>query len=133
MDFFNRFNYWGRLDPDAGVYDEIEQKQIALHRHIDDFEWLYGQLADYRSKSTLHAILSNWYRYDFDAPSRTRELLFDDYFDLDLVQCSPDAVSYTHLDVYKRQARPAATGSARAARDISSRWSTTASSTAICS
>ena len=99
MDFFNRFNYWGRLDPDAGVYDEIEQKQIALHRHIDDFEWLYGQLADYRSKSTLHAILSNWYRYDFDAPSRTRELLFDDYFDLDLVQCSPDEV-FVDLGAY---------------------------------
>mgnify|MGYP001154242745 FL=1 len=37
MDFFNQFNYWGRLDPDNGVYEEIELKQKALSEHIDDF------------------------------------------------------------------------------------------------
>lgn len=32
MDFFNQFNYWGRLDPEKGVYEEIEEKgRRCLH------------------------------------------------------------------------------------------------------
>ena len=89
-DFFNRFNYWGRLDPDNGIFEEIELKVKALSEHINDFARTYERLADYRSKRTLYAVLSNWYRYDFTAASQAREYLFDDYFDLDLVQCERD-------------------------------------------
>ena len=92
MDFFNQFNYWGRLDPDNCVYEEIELKEQALFHHMDDFVWLYNRLADYRSKKTLYAILNNWYRYDFTTTAQTREYLFDEYFDLDLIQCSKDEV-----------------------------------------
>ena len=92
MDFFNQFNYWGRLDPDNGVYEEIELKQKALSEHIDDFIWLYERLCDYRSKKTLYAILNNWFCYDFVTASQTCEYLFDEYFDLDIIQCSRDEV-----------------------------------------
>lgn len=90
--FFNEYGYWGRLDPDNGVYEEIELKQRALCEHIGDFAWLYERLADYRSKKTLYAILSNWYRYDFATASQAREYLFESYFDLDLLRCTKDEV-----------------------------------------
>ena len=92
MDFFNQFGYWGRLDIKNGIYEEIELKEKALHEHIDEFVWVYHHLEDYRSKRTLYAILSNWYRYDFTTTDQTKETLFDDYFDLDLVRCSPEEV-----------------------------------------
>ncbi len=92
MDFFNQFNYWGRLDMENGVYEQIELKQKALFEHMDEFTWLYGRLADYRSKKTLYAILNNWFCYDFVSTTQTREYLFDDYFDLDIVKCGPDEV-----------------------------------------
>ena len=92
MDFFNQFNYWGRLDPEKGVYEEIEEKGQALFAHMEDFVWLYHHLGDYRSKKTLYAILNNWYRYDFTTTAQAKEYLFDDYFDLDLVSCSTEEV-----------------------------------------
>lgn len=99
MDFFNQFNYWGRLDPQQGIYEEIEGKGAALFHHIQDFAWLYDHLADYRSKKTLYAILNNWYRYDFITTAQTKESLFDDYFDLDLVTCTPEEV-FVDLGAY---------------------------------
>lgn len=90
--FFSQYGYWGGLDPAGGVYEEIELKAAALSRHIDDFEWLYGRLADFRSKKVLFSVLSNWYRYDFDSPAQSKEYCFDDYFDLDLVKCSGNEV-----------------------------------------
>ena len=92
MNFFNQFGFWGKLDLDKGIYDQIERKEETLFRHMEDFAWLYHCLADYRSKKTLYAILNNWYQYDFTTTSQTKEYLFDDYFDLDLVQCSPEEV-----------------------------------------
>lgn len=90
--FFRAYDFWGALDPAAGIYDQIEGKAQALAEHIGDFEWLYERLGDYRSKKTLYAILSNWYRYDFAATTETKEYLFDSYFDLDVVRCGKDEV-----------------------------------------
>lgn len=92
QDFFNRFGFWGRLDPDGGVFEQIELKELALFEHLSEYVWLYGRLEDYRSKKTLYAILSNWYRYDFKTTAEAKEYLYDDYFDLDIVRCSPDEV-----------------------------------------
>lgn len=91
-DFFNRFGYWGRLEPEKGVYEEIELKELALFEHLEEYVWLYEQLADYRSKKTLYGILNNWYAYDFKTSSQTKEMLYEDYFDLDIVRCGPDEV-----------------------------------------
>ena len=92
QDFFNRFGFWGRLETENGVYEQIELKELELFEHLDDFVWLYGELVDYRSKMTLYAILSNWYRYDFKSTAQAKEYMYDDYFDLDIVSCTPDEV-----------------------------------------
>jgi FkbM family methyltransferase len=92
MNFFNQFGYWGLLDVDNNNYEEIELKSAALFNHIDDFVWMYEHLGDYRSKKTLYSILNNWFQYDFETTVKTREILFDDYFDLDLVKCSANEV-----------------------------------------
>lgn len=92
MNFFSQYPYWGKLDIDQGEYEEIALKQQALSGHMDDFAWLYDRLADYRSKKTLYAILSNWYRYDFTATAQAKEYLFSGYFDLDLLSCDTNEV-----------------------------------------
>lgn len=91
-DFFASYNYWGKLDADNDIYEEIEMKAETLHDHTDDFIWLYGRLADFRSKKTLYAILNNWYRYDLTSTTQAREYMFDDYFDLDIVKCGKNEV-----------------------------------------
>lgn len=98
-DFFNRYGYWGRLEPENGNYEEIELKERTLHEHMDDFVWLYRRLEDYRSKKTLYAILSNWYRYDFTSTTQARESMFKPYFDLDLLTCGQDEV-FVDLGAY---------------------------------
>ena len=92
MNFFNQFGYWGSLDIENHHYQEIELKSEELYYHIDDFKWLYQHLGDYRSKELLYSILNNWYQYDFVETSKTKEYLYDDYFDLDLVKCNKDEV-----------------------------------------
>lgn len=92
MDFFNEFNYWGKLDLENDIYEEIDLKAKALHRNIDDFIWLYEKLCDYRSKKTLYAILNNWYCYDFITTQEAKEEMYSDYFDLDLVKCNEEEV-----------------------------------------
>ena len=92
MDFFNQFFYWGDLDVANNNYQEIELKAKELHQHIDDFVWLFQHLEDYRSKRLLYAILNNWYQYDFLETTKTKEYLYDDYFDLDIVKCDRDEV-----------------------------------------
>lgn len=92
MNFFNQFGYWGYLDLNKNNYEEIELKAKELHNHIEDFVWFYEKLEDYRSKNLLYAILNNWYQYDFLETGKTKEYLYDDYFDLDLVKCDKDEV-----------------------------------------
>ncbi len=118
MNFFNKFGYWGTLDIAQNNYEEIELKSKALYNHIADFEWMYHHLSDYRSKKLLYSVLNNWYSYDFNTTAKTKEYLFDDYFDLDLVKSNSNEVivdlgaytgdtvlSYIHnygLDSYKK-------------------------------
>lgn len=91
-DFFNEIGYWGKLDLKNNNYEEIELKSIELYNHIDDFVYLYNNLEDYRSKYTLYSILNNWYKYDFESTTKTKEYMYDDYFDLDILKCSNEEV-----------------------------------------
>lgn len=94
MNFFNKFGYWGRLEEDKGIFEEIELKAAALGRHTEDFVWLYERLCDYRSKKTLYAVLNNWYSYDFASTSQAKEYMFDAYFDLDLIpECKNETIA----------------------------------------
>ena len=92
ISFFNKFNYWGYIDLNTGNYEEIEMKSRMLKDHADDFLWLYNNLGDYRSKKTLYAILNNFYNYNFALLDSVREIMYDDYFDLDLVKVTDDEV-----------------------------------------
>ncbi len=83
--FFNQFLYWGKIDLQNNCYEEIELKAKELNEHLTDFEDLYNNLEDYRSKKVLYAILNNWYTYDFKTLTEVQEKCYEDYFDLDLI------------------------------------------------
>ena len=99
MNFFNQFLYWGSMDIEHNNFEEIELKVHELKEHVDDFEDLYINLEDYRSKKLLYAILNNWVHYDFNTLSEVTEKCYDDYFDLDLIPTCNEEV-FVDLGAY---------------------------------
>lgn len=99
MNFFNQFLYWGSMDIEHNNFEEIELKVHELKEHVDDFEELYINLKDYRSKKLLNAILNNWVHYDFNTLSEVTEKCYDDYFDLDLIPTCNEEV-FVDLGAY---------------------------------
>lgn len=99
MNFFNQFLYWGSMDIEHNNFEEIELKVHELKEHVDDFEELYINLEDYRSKKLLNAILNNWVHYDFNTLSEVTEKCYDDYFDLDLIPTCNEEV-FVDLGAY---------------------------------
>ena len=99
MNFFNQFLYWGSMDIEHNNFEEIELKVHELKEHVDDFEELYINLEDYRSKKLLYAILNNWVHYDFNTLSEVIEKCYDDYFDLDLIPTCNEEV-FVDLGAY---------------------------------
>lgn len=91
-DYFRKFSYWGKLDRKEGIYEELYLRARALKENLNDYVVLYNRLGDYRSKKILLAILSNYYRFDFNTLSTCIEKNYDHYFDLDLVKCDKDEV-----------------------------------------
>ena len=92
IDFFQRFNYWGKLDIENEEFEHFELIVESLKDHLEDHIWLYNHLGDYRSKKLLFAILNNWYRCDFANLSSAHEKNFWHYFDLDLVSCEDEVM-----------------------------------------
>lgn len=99
MNFFNQFLYWGSMDIEHNNFEEIELKVHELKERVDDFEELYINLEDYRSKKLLYAILNNWVHYDFNTLSEVIEKCYDDYFDLDLIPTCNEEV-FVDLGAY---------------------------------
>ena len=99
MNFFNQFLYWGSMDIEHNNFEEIELKVHELKEHVDDFEELYINLEDYRSKKLLYAILNNWVHYDFNTLSEVIEKCYGDYFDLDLIPTCNEEV-FVDLGAY---------------------------------
>ena len=99
MNFFNQFLYWGSMDIEHNNFEEIELKVHELKEHVNDFEELYINLEDYRSKKLLYAILNNWVHYDFNTLSEVIEKCYDDYFDLDLIPTCNEEV-FVDLGAY---------------------------------
>lgn len=89
-DYFKKFNYWGSLDYKNNDYTEIYEKALSLKNNLEDYKWLYEKLEDYRSKKLLFAIMSNFYKYDFNNLEASRETNYHDYFDLDIVKCQEE-------------------------------------------
>lgn len=90
--FFNKFNYWGKIDIKDNKYDALYQKANALKKHIDDFVWLYKNLKDYKSKKLLYGILNNWYCYDFNTVKTCLDTPYKHYFDLDIIPYCKDEI-----------------------------------------
>lgn len=90
--FLNDYGYWGKLDYENNEYEEIWNKTETFYYHLDDLEWLYEHLGDYRSKKLLFAILYNWYDYDFNTLKSLMDNTYCHYFDLDLISCNNEVL-----------------------------------------
>ncbi|MDE5966636.1 MAG: FkbM family methyltransferase [Lachnospiraceae bacterium] len=91
--------FWGMIDIDNGVLDLFENRAFELTEHLDEFIWLYHELADYRSKKVLYGIMHFWLTFDYDIIGELKESNFSDYFDHDLIKCSKDEV-FVDLGAY---------------------------------
>lgn len=97
--YLEKYPYWGGMDPQKGDYSLLANHAEALIGHREDFLWLYGRLGDYRSKHTLLAILQNWMRFETEGLEKTKEILYGDYFDLDIFPYGKDEV-FVDLGAY---------------------------------
>ncbi len=97
--YFEKFNYWGKLKAKNNEFEEIYEKALFLNNHIKDLEWLYEKLEDYRSKLLLYGIINNWFNYDFKTLNITKENTYKHYFDLDLVKVDEETV-FVDLGAY---------------------------------
>ncbi len=93
INYYNHFSsLWGAYDPDKEIYDLVNNRADALVNHKKDFEWLYGQLSDYRSKKILLNILSYWLKTDKTLIDDICDKCFSQYFDFDLIHCDHNEV-----------------------------------------
>lgn len=83
--FFNKFNYWGKIDLENNNYEALYEKAITLKENIEQFNWLYFTLKDYKSKKLLYGILNNWFCYDFNTVKSCLGTPYKHYFDLDII------------------------------------------------
>ncbi len=114
---YNAYRYfWGSLDLENGDTDLIQKRVHEIKAHLEDFCWLYENLADYRSKKVLYGILKYWLTFDCEYKNTIKENNYDDYYDLDILKCDENeclvdlgayngdsALSFIHnFGVYKR-------------------------------
>ncbi len=92
MNFNNEHKLWGIYDPQNNNYELAENRAKALVEHRKDFEWIYHNLKDYRSKRIMVSILYYWLMSDPKKIEQIYDRTFDQYFDLDLVKCSKNEV-----------------------------------------
>ena len=113
---YNAYRYfWGSLDLENGDTDLIQKRVHEIKAHLEDFCWLYENLADYRSKKVLYGILKYWLTFDCEYKNTIKENNYD-YYDLDILKCDENeclvdlgayngdsALSFIHnFGVYKR-------------------------------
>ncbi len=85
-------NFWGTLKPDEDNYQAIWDKVSSVKEYIEEFEWLYNKLADYRSKYVLINYLKYCISFDSNCVQKMRENNFPDYWDLDLLPRMSDEI-----------------------------------------
>lgn len=91
LECFRQYDCWGRLVPEAGIYEALERRAASLKEHREDFLWLYEQLGDNRSKRGLTAILDNWLHLESHGLEQAREC-GTYFFDTDLIPSVRDMV-----------------------------------------
>ena len=90
--YYQTFPYWGKLKEQSGEYESLYLRANSLKEHIEDYNWLYHKLKDYRSKKLLYGILNNWYNFDMETDKRVIEKNYDQYWDLDIINPTPEEV-----------------------------------------
>ncbi|MDE6675117.1 MAG: FkbM family methyltransferase [Acetatifactor sp.] len=83
-------HFWGSLDLENGDTDLIKDRVHEIKSHLEDFCWLYNNLADYRSKKVLYGILRFWLTFDYEYKNSIKENNYDDYYDFDIINCGPE-------------------------------------------
>lgn len=81
-----------RLDFTKQDYSLLQEHIELLANHVEDYRWLYGRLADKRSKLVLNRIVQYWLQMDVGRLHSALETAFPDYFDLDILSCGSDDV-----------------------------------------
>ena len=97
--FLAQFNYWGKLKYEESEFEELCLRAEVLKNHADDFDNLYNNLGDYRSKKVLYGILNYWYNSDFNSLAIAYEGNYSQYFDLDLIKQNKEEV-YVDVGAY---------------------------------
>ena len=83
--YFNRYAYWGNFNMANENFEVFYKKAKVFKENAQDYIWLYENLADYRSKYLLYAILNNYYNFDFNSLKNATETIYKQYFDLNLL------------------------------------------------
>lgn len=92
-EYYQLYDYfWGTLDIANNRFDVIENRVRVLKERCEDFVWLYNRLGDFRSKLVLCYMLRNWLTFDPENIQAMKENSFEDYYDLDLIQCDENEV-----------------------------------------
>lgn len=92
-------NFFGGMLIEKNYFKVLENRVGELKEHLADFEWLYEQLGDYRSKQVLSGILKNWLTFDHKLLDCIKENNYPSYFDLDLIKCDENEV-FVDLGAY---------------------------------
>lgn len=82
----------GTIDITTNNYSLIPMYVDMMKDHLDDFEWLYHKLADYRSKKILIEIVNYWITYNIDSLHALKESIFPEYYDSDILTQNPQEV-----------------------------------------
>lgn len=82
----------GTIDILNNNYSLISIYVDMMKNHLDDFEWLYHNLADYRSKKILVEIVNYWITFNIDSLHNLTERVFPEYYDSDIILQNPQEV-----------------------------------------
>lgn len=83
-------HFWGSVDLENGDTSLIKNRVHEMKSRLEDFIWLYDNLADYRSKKVLYGILRHWLTFDYAYKNSIKENNYDDYYDFDIITCGPE-------------------------------------------
>ncbi len=90
--YFNNYPYWGQFNIEDENLEVFYKKAVIFKENLNDYVWLYNELKDYRSKYLLFSILNNFYNFDFFSLKNSKEFMFKQYFDLNIVPKCKDEV-----------------------------------------
>lgn len=80
------------LDYSKGDFSLIKQHVEMMACNVEKYKWLYEHMADNRSKVILNGIISYWFEFNMNKLYPLCEMVFQDYYDLDILSCDKNEV-----------------------------------------